>query len=84
MDVPQPTVALWMQGARPAFHLDQGPDLTVTPDTLAEVPAPWRDEPLELVPPQETLVVHPSHATAIAGPSPRPVESVGTPLYFGL
>ena len=30
------------------------------PQTMAEIPAPWRDEPLSLVPTQEKMRVHPS------------------------
>jgi hypothetical protein len=46
--------ANWEQFARRAMV-----DLS-TPQTMAEISAPWRDEPLELVAPQEKMVVHPS------------------------
>ena len=47
-------VASWEQFARRAMF-----DLS-TPQAMAETPATWRDEPLELVPPQHRMVVHPS------------------------
>ena len=46
--------ASWEQFARHAMA-----DLS-TPQAMAEIAAPWRDEPLALVPPQETMLVHPS------------------------
>ena len=46
--------ASWETFARQAMA-----DLSA-PQTMAEISAPWRDEPLELVPPLETMVVHPS------------------------
>lgn len=45
--------ASWEQFARQSMA-----DLA-TPRSMAEIPAPWRDEPLALVPPQETMLVHP-------------------------
>ena len=47
-------VASWEQFAQRAMV-----DLS-TPQTMAVISAPWRDEPLELVTPQEKMVVHPS------------------------
>lgn len=46
--------ASWEQFARHAIA-----DLS-TPQEMAEMSAPWRDEPLELVPTQEKMLVHPS------------------------
>jgi hypothetical protein len=46
--------ASWEQFARNAMI-----DLS-TPQAMSEVSAAWHDEPLALVPPQETMVVHPS------------------------
>lgn len=36
------------------------------PTTMAEIAAPWHDEPLALVPPRETMVVHPATPMADA------------------
>jgi hypothetical protein len=47
-------VASWEQVARQAMA-----DLSI-PQNMAELSAPWRDEPLALVPTQETMLVHPS------------------------
>jgi hypothetical protein len=47
-------VASWEQFARHAIA-----DLS-TPQAMAEISAPWRDEPLTLVPTQEKMRVHPS------------------------
>lgn len=46
--------ASWEQVARQAMA-----DLS-TPQAMAEISAPWRDEPLALVPAQERMLVHPS------------------------
>lgn len=46
--------ASWEQVARQAMA-----DLSV-PQTMAELSAPWHDEPLELVPAQDAMLVHPS------------------------
>ncbi len=46
--------ASWEQFARKAMA-----DLSA-PQAMAEISEPWRDEPLELVSPQNTMVVHPS------------------------
>jgi len=46
--------AKWEQVARQAMA-----DLSV-PQTMTELAAPWHDEPLELVPAQDTMLVHPS------------------------
>ena len=53
--------ASWEQFARQAMA-----DLMTQPQAMAEFSAPWRDEPLALVPPQEKMVVHPAHAVADA------------------
>ena len=59
----------------PANHLTQAPaswedfarqalaDLASAPEMCCEIKAPWRDEPLELVPSQETMIVHPGALT---------------------
>ena len=49
----------WEQFARQAMD-----DLTTSPETCCETRFPWRDEPLELVPRQQTMVVHPAQAMA--------------------
>ncbi|MBM4156071.1 MAG: hypothetical protein FJ221_13765 [Lentisphaerae bacterium] len=46
--------ASWEQVARQAMA-----DLS-TPQAMAEISAPWRDEPLELVPAREKMLIHPS------------------------
>jgi len=49
----------WEQFARQAMA-----ELMASPEIFRELPAPWRDEPLELAPPQEKMVVHPGALTA--------------------
>lgn len=45
--------AKWEPFARRAMN-----DLMTVPQTMTVLPAPWHDAPLELVPPQEKMIVH--------------------------
>ena len=54
-------LARWEQFARQALRA-----LMAAPNLMAELPAPWHDEPLELVPRQETMIVHPARAMMAA------------------
>jgi hypothetical protein len=51
--------ASWEQFGRQAIA-----DLISSPRILGEISAPWRDSPLELVPAQQKMIVHPGSAAA--------------------